>query len=213
MKKLILTICISCVLIVGANAQFTFGVKGGANISNLNGDIETSGSRTSFTLGGMAEVEITEKFSYQMELLYSSQGANVDNSLLGISLNDDNIFQEIFIDEYVKVDYLLIPMLAKYYFTERFSVELGPQIGILLSAKTAENGSSKNMKDATESLELAANFGLGYKLDNGLNFGVRYNLGLTNITKDVFTLISENELKGVDYKNNVFQFTVGYFFN
>ena len=47
------------------------------------------------------------------------------------------------------------------------------------------------------------NFGLGYKLDSGLNFAARYNLGLSNLAKD-----SGNE----KINNGVFQLSVGYMF-
>jgi hypothetical protein len=44
--------------------------------------------------------------------------------------------------------------------------------------------------------------GVGYKLNNGLNFGVRYNAGLSDISKTTnFT-----------NKNGVAQVSIGYFF-
>ena len=80
------------------------------------------------------------------------------------------------------------------------SLEAGPQIGFLLSAQKE----STDVKNSFNTVDFGVNFGLGYKLDNGLNFGARYNLGLSDINNiDGFT--DKN-------KNGVFQLSVGYFF-
>ncbi len=55
--------------------------------------------------------------------------------------------------------------------------------------------------------DFGVNLGLGYKMENGLNFGARYNLGLSdNLDVDDF------EAEGAEYKNSVIQISVGYFF-
>ncbi|CAL2083445.1 protein of unknown function [Tenacibaculum sp. 190524A02b] len=47
------------------------------------------------------------------------------------------------------------------------------------------------------------NLGLGYKLKNGLNFGARYNLGLTNIS---------NANDNIEFNHRVLQVSIGYNF-
>ena len=61
----------------------------------------------------MAEIPIANRFSFQPELLYSGQGSSVN------------------------LNYLNIPLMAKYNLTKEFSLEAGPQIGFLLSANTS----------------------------------------------------------------------------
>ena len=90
--------------------------------------------------------------------------------------------------------------MAKYYVAKGLSIEAGPQIGYLFSAKNE----SVDVKDSFKKIDFGANVGLGYKLENGLNFGVRYNLGLSNINN-----VSGSSDK---YKNGVLQASVGYFF-
>ena len=107
--------------------------------------------------------------------------------------------------------------MAKYYVAEGFSLEAGPQIGLLLSAKDVwtENwdgetdSGSEDLMDFLNKLDFGLNFGVGYKLDSGLNFGARYYLGLANIEDD-----DDYAEDDGDYwiKNNVFQFSVGYSF-
>ncbi len=194
MKNFLLTAVFAVITIVSINAQ-SFGAKAGVNFASLNGDEDFDG-RTSFFVGAVVEFEISESFSLQPELLYSSQGAKSSFSEDGFDF-----------EAKYKLDYLNIPIMAKYYVTEGFSIEAGPQVGFLLSAKAdyEEDGESdsEDIKDDLSSVDFGLNFGLGYKLDSGLNFGARYNLGLSNVAD------SEGD---IDIKNGVFQLSIGYFF-
>jgi opacity protein-like surface antigen len=196
MKKLLLSAIIAVLGLTSLQAQeVTFGAKAGVNFANLSGDLDDADSKIAFHVGGVAEIKITEKFSVQPELLYSALGAK---------------YEEEDYSEKINLDYISIPLLAKYYIAEGFSVEAGPQIGFLISAKseyeeTFEGETTKgteDLKDFIKGSNLGLNFGLGYKLNNGLNFGTRYGLGLSNIAKE----------EGVDIKTIVFQLSVGYMF-
>ncbi|RZJ50533.1 MAG: PorT family protein [Flavobacterium sp.] len=165
------------------NAQkIHFGIKGGLNFSTVTGDdTESIDYVTSQNIGLVSEIPISEKFSFQPEIMFSRQGYSFDNDV-------------------VALNYLNVPLMGKYYVTKGFSVEAGPQIGFLLSAENEKT----DVKDSFNTFDFGVNFGLGYKLENGLNFGVRYNLGLTDI----------NNIEGISSKNKngVFQISVGYFF-
>lgn len=200
MKKLMLMGAFAVFGLSNVNAQddsasklkVTFGAKAGVNFATVGGD-ETGGtsSRTAFHVGGVAEIAISEKFSVQPELLYSAQGAVRD-------------FEGVDVD--VKLDYLNIPIMAKYYVADGFSVEAGPQIGLLLSAEADGGGETEDLKDSISGIDFGLGIGAGYKMESGLNFSARYNLGISNI----------NDFEGSDdisNQNNVFQISVGYFFN
>ena len=170
----------------------TFGAKAGVNFATLTGDdAEDAESRTSFHIGATAEFSFSDTFSIQPELLYSGQGYSESGS--GYEAT-------------AKMDYLNLPIMAKFYVAEGLSLEIGPQIGFLLSAKIegeAEGVSvSVDLKDETKSVDFGANFGVGYKLDSGINLGFRYNLGL----------MSAADEDSIDLKNSVLQFSVGYNF-
>ena len=183
MKKVLLVIVVTVLGLGKTNAQeVQFGVKGGLNFASINGDNSGKFDHvTSFNFGVMAEIPISTKFSFQPELLYSRQGFSV-----GKNVNELN--------------YLNIPLMGKYYLTEGLSLEAGPQIGFLLSAKNK----SIDVKDSFNKLDFGINLGIGYKLDNGLSFNARYNQGLSNVN-DVSGLTDKN-------RNGVFQVSVGYFF-
>lgn len=184
MKKLLLITAMAVFGFTHVHAQeFHLGAKVGINFSDVYGehvgDLEPITSIINF--GVVGELALTEKFSFQPELMYSIQGYSVE-------------------DDIVSLNYLNLPLMGKYYLTKGFSLEAGPQIGFLLSAKREDI----NVKDNFKAVDFGVNFGLGYKLNNGLNFGVRYNLGLSNI----------NNIQGSSstLRNGVVQASIGYFF-
>ena len=189
MKKLMVVIAITGLGFMPGKAQeIKLGAKTGLNLSTLQPEL--TDSRTSFHLGGIVEIPIMDALSVQPELLYSGHGAKDQKD------SDNN--------EIYRVDYLTLPVLAKYYVFDGLSVEAGPQLGVLLSAEREDNGETDDIKDDTKSTDFGFALGAGYKMKNGLNFGLRYYFG-----SDVND-ISEDPDK---FKNRVFQISVGYFFN
>ena len=215
MKKALLTI-ITIFIFGYTNAQEAkFGIKGGLNLANVNFTGDNSSlvnpkTLYGFHIGGFVEIKVSDTFSFQPELLYSSQGFTEDETG--------------YIDGYyydaegkTKLDYLNIPLMAKFYATKQFSLEFGPQIGILLSAKqefnvTVKNGnetfsdsSSEDIKDDLKSSDFGLNFGAGYDFTEKFSAGLRYNVGLSNIAD----FEDQGNSKA---KNNVFSLSVGYKF-
>ncbi|WP_264534890.1 porin family protein [Flavobacterium sp. N1736] len=158
MKKIIL--CTIAIMVFGfANAQKTrFGVKGGLNIATING-LDDANALIGFQLGGFAEINIWKKLFIQPELVYSAQGAKFDRYY------GDPGFT-------VNLDYINVPVLAKYYITKQFTVEAGPQLGFLVSSKNINN---------EKSVDLGFNFGAGYNFTDNFSAGIRYTVGLTNV--------------------------------
>jgi opacity protein-like surface antigen len=206
MKKIILTVAV--VFAIGfTHAQKTqFGAKVALNVATLTGDVENPSSLIGFQVGGFAEFKISDKFSIQPELMYSTQGGKDSYSETGSGYS-------ISFESDVKLSYLNIPLMAKYYATPKFSIEFGPQVGFLLSAKSdwsvsgtdgSESG-SEDIKDSVESVDFGLNLGAGYDFTEKLSAGLRYNFGLSNIAK---TEDGDN----IEIKNGVFSLSVGYKF-
>ena len=185
MKKVVLITVITVLGLSNVNAQkIRFGAKAGLNFAFITGDnTDNLDPITNFHFGAMTEIKVSDKFSLQPELIYSGQGYNTNIDSEGI----------------IALNYLNIPLIAKYNVTERLSLEAGAQIGFLLSTK----GGADDYNDLFKTTDFGVNFGLGYKLNNRLNFSARYNLGLTDI----------NNIDGISdkNKNGVFQLSVGYF--
>ena len=94
--------------------------------------------------------------------------------------------------------------MAKYYVAPKFSLELGPQIGFLTSAKGEAMGVSVDIEDFFKSTDFGLNFGAGYDFTDKFSASVRYNLGLSNIAEDS---------GGESVQNSVFSISLGYKFN
>ncbi len=166
------------------------GVKGGLNISNfMSDDIEDNAIRTSIHLGVATEFIVSDKWSFQPELYYSGQGFS--------NQDPDGFSRE-------KFNYINLPLIAKYYATKNLSVEVGPQVGLLLSAKNKTNDTNDDIEDQ-KAIDFGLVGGLGYELSNGIFFQARYNLGLTNINDGP-------SATSVKYTNSVILLSVGAFF-
>jgi len=203
MKKFLLIAAIAVCGMFSANAQ-EFGVKAGLNLANGAGDVEDADMKLGLHIGGFAEFMLSESFAFQPELLYSMQGYKFEESeeFMGVSVN---------YEEKIKLNYINVPLIFKYYATESLAIEAGPQVGFLMSAnaefEASGGGESESddidIKEAYKSLDYGLNVGLSYTLDMGVMFGARYYYGLADIddTSDDF-----------DEKNSVIQVSVGYKF-
>ena len=182
------------------NAQeVKFGTKVGLNLSNFTGDLDDSDSKIGFNIGAFAEISLSDKFIFQPELLFSSQGAKFEES--------DNNFSS---EEKLKFNYLNMPLMIKFAASDKFALEFGPQLGFLLSAKSkfeetfdGETFSEEvDIKDSVKSIDFGLNFGASFDVSENIMIGARYNLGLSDIT-------DSEDLK---VQNAVFSFSVGYRF-
>lgn len=179
MKKVILSALAVCAFGF-VNAQegngIQFGVKAGLNMSKISGAKGADGKdldgKTGFYFGGVATKAINEKFAVQAELLYSMEGADK-----------------------AKLDYLRIPVMAKYSVMDKLAVMAGPSIAF----KMGDEESTKN----TKSMDFGLGFGLSYDITSNIFVDARYNVGLSDI---------KDSGAGDSLKNNNFQVGVGYKF-
>ncbi|MES2544406.1 MAG: porin family protein [Bacteroidota bacterium] len=174
MKKLIvLAICLIGSMTAEAQS-IKFGVKGGANFANLEGDNIDSSMLTSYHFGVATEIKAVI-IGLQVEALYSSQGAKVEGS-------DD-----------VKLDYISVPVLAKFYVVPSiFSLEVGPQFSFLVNDNFDDSIESK-------SFDLALAGGVGVNLTKSLTAQARYVVGLTETAQDSKVKNSVIQLSAVYY--------------
>lgn len=206
MKKLLLFITVMLFALTSVQSQeFRMGAKAGLNVASLGGDsyyggLGSLGSRTSFHIGGLVEIPLMGKFSLQPELLYSSEGSDWSFGTSG---------------EDTKLDYVRVPVLAKFYIIEGLSAEAGPVFGVLVNAEGNfydKNGYlvSGDVKDIYRSFDAQFGIGASYRLNMGVFFSLRYNKGLLNVNE-------EYEALGTRYntgknQSNVFQVSAGYSF-
>ncbi|MBC8045401.1 MAG: PorT family protein [Fimbriimonadaceae bacterium] len=120
-------------------------------------------------------------WGFGADLLYSREGATVEQTILGSK----------FISE-VNFDYIRIPLKAIYFFNEygdpvRPKIFIGPQIGFLLAAKFED----VDVMDAYNPFDagIVAGAGANMRLAEAiwLNVDVHYYQGLVDISDNTFT--------------------------
>ncbi|MEO1054182.1 MAG: outer membrane beta-barrel protein [Bacteroidota bacterium] len=165
MKKLFVIIAICFAASFSAHAQSSgWGIRGGFNFASFS--TPGSDNRLGIHIGAFYNQAKSRQFAWQPEAAISLEG-------------DDN----------TSFTNLNFGAMAKYYFTNEFNIEGGPQLGFIIG----DDGSNAD----------AFNFSLGlgatYYVQRRIGIGARYNIGLT----DVFDSVASIE-------NNVFQIS-GYF--
>lgn len=149
MKKIIIAL-VMFVGISSVNAQeFKYGVKAGLNntiATATGGGFNLSTSESGFYVGGFAQIEVSEKFSVQPEVLYAKAK---------------------------ELGQIQIPILAKYNFTKEIAILAGPQLGFLSNQgqgiKSFNFGASAGGSyDITENfiVDLRYNFGISNLIEN-----------------------------------------------
>ncbi|MGO3183747.1 MAG: porin family protein [Aequorivita sp.] len=216
MKKLLLFAAVAVFSFSTVQSQeLRLGAKAGVNFASIGGDgADELDGLTSFHIGALAEIPINEKFSVQPELLYSSQGAKAEFS-------ETYMGQTISFKYKRKLDYINVPIMAKYYVIEGLSIEAGPQFGILVSAKgeseteggvVGPHSENVDIKDSHNTLDIGFGLGATYRLNNGIFFSARYVLGITNMIKDQDSDFGDEEFEKFKQHNNVIQLSLGYSF-
>ena len=107
---------------------FHLGIKGGANITKIDGKELKDEFNYGYHLGGFAELGLGKKWFIQPEVLwsqYNTQTADdfediVNNAKPGSNSQD------------IKLNYLTIPITLNYRLLDWLSLQAGPQFGVLL---------------------------------------------------------------------------------
>ena len=195
MKKSIVFIAMLLLGTVYTSAQeyVMFGAKGGISFSNVTGDafsdFHDESARTAFHLGLLAEVPVSERFSIQPEVLYSAQGYDV------VRIDDGEDIER-------RLDYISVPVLAKFYLIDGFSLEAGPQFSYLVENEVGMGDDDIALDDdSLNKFDFSLGLGASWKITNFFVYG-RYNVGLTEIY----------DLDAADAKHGVIQLGVGFLF-
>jgi hypothetical protein len=226
MKKLLLSISFLLIatLSYSQNSKIKFGIQAGLNYSDFRGyEIPVtplySESPAFAYLGGInVEYLIKEKLSLKLDLNYERKSQKADNTL---EIFDNNGSSKVYnFTSKKNYDYLVLPIMIKYSFTNRnsFFINGGPYIGYLLKSNITndlgnidgvinepfETTKYNNRTDFGLSIGLGKNFEL--KENNSIFIEIRENLGLTNTSKN--TVMGNGTVK-----TNSLNLIIGYSLN
>lgn len=160
MKKLLLGAFMLAGTFFATAQETTFGVKAGVDFASAKvkydlgplGSGTATASETGFFVGGFATIGISESFAVQPEVLY-------------VAITDMN--------------FLSVPVLAKYSFADKFHALAGPSFNYFLDAEEDEFKLNLDLGasyDVGESLDINAKYSLGFGdvAVNGVFVGVGY---------------------------------------
>ncbi len=190
--------------ISGDSSSLKFGVKGGANFSNLYSDnVEDNNVLTGFNVGVFAKLPITELLAIQPELLYTTKGSELKYN--NAFVNGTSTF---------RLNYLELPILLVINLTNNFNIHAGPYVAYLVGGKATNDSQGtlfdieKNLKNEDyNKFDTGLSIGVGFDAEK-VGFGVRYNYGLQKVGK-------ERSFLGTNYtfpdgKNSVINLYVSY---
>ena len=145
-NQLIFLCIISFMGFTAHSQSLNFGVKVGANFSNISNVAEDN--RLGLIGGAFANVKFNA-LALQTEVLFSQQGGEFDQ-------------------EKIDTDYATVPVLLKLHFLKVFNVHAGPQFSYLLNHKDIVNS---EQLDISGTAGIGLNLGSSLSLDARYNFG------------------------------------------
>ncbi len=194
MKKLVL-LASMLLAFVSVKAQSEVGAFSlrptvGMNIGFMT-NADGSDPRVGLVVGAELEYQATDVFAISGGLLYSQQGAK---------MNDMDI------DGTMKLDYINVPILANFYVAKGFAFKAGIQPGFNVNDKAKASGSGASVEmglgDLSKGFVLAVPIGLSYEFSN-IQLDARFNWGVTHAISDSYDSCN----------SNAFMITLGYKFS
>ena len=158
------------------NGNLKVGPKVGINVANASfddNDRNSGSSRVRLRAGAFVEIGISDAFALQPELLYSAKGFEEPTSFSRERGSNES-----------DLDYLSIPIIAKYALFDDSNLQVtgqaGPYFGILLSAES----DGRDVANSYSSLDVGGQVGIGaaYRIGPGsITLDIRAGFGLTDI--------------------------------
>jgi hypothetical protein len=184
-----------------------FGIKGGANLSNLYvNNVTDEKAKIGFHAGVFAKAPINELFAIQPELLYTSAGAKIGSYTI-VQSRDVNF----------NLNYIQLPVLAVATLSA-VNIQFGPYVSYLVNANVknvrvdnnglpTSSGTARELsRDDFNTIDYGLAGGIAFDL-NGFQIGARYNYGLREVGKGgIAGTLTNNS------KNSVAQLYVGFGF-
>lgn len=179
-----------------AREELKVGIKAGINYSNVyseSGDDYVADGKVGFAGGVFVSIPLSQLIGIQPELLYSQKGFKTEGT---------------FFDGKVTSNHLDLPVHLQIKPTENISLLVGPQLSYLLSTKYEIDGLSLVDEEDLEDENNRATFGISA----GVDFTVQNFLISARGSWDLSKFNKDNSTSDINYKNQLFQITLGYRF-
>jgi len=172
-----------------------WGFKGGINVVRVSPLPVHGMLKEGFNVGVFANFKVSERISFQHEILFSTKGVTIQ---LADSLKQYNNGSSQYTQTF---NYIDLPWMINYHTNKIFMVSGGIQPSIYAHFTNPKFSEIAENKDNVNSLDFSLIGGASFILKNNVGFGVRFNVGLVPTFDD---------LKG---KNYTMQFFLSYAVN
>lgn len=193
----------------------SFGVKAGVSFPNMTvsamGASVSFDTKTSFYVGGTADIAVSKIFSVQPGLTLIGKGTKINSG--GFEFGTGSGAVEAEESGTLNFMYIEVPVNLMANFkagTGKVFIGAGPYYAFAVDAYAKSGGVKEDIQIGSDEDDLKrGDFGLnflgGYQLKNGLNLHAGYGLGLSSVIPD------QDELD-VKFKHRVFTVGLGFSF-
>ena len=186
-------------------SNVSFGILGGVNFQNLNGEL-SSGDKLEndmllgYHFGVNVQIPIAPEFYFQPGLTYAIKGAKDTYSVLGSEFTNE-----------IKINYIEMPLNLVYKAalgSGFFMLGFGPYLAYGISGKQVFEGESMKFERGTDYKEIdaGANIFAGFETASGLFLQLDTQFGMLNI------LPEDSSDDQATAKNTGFGLSLGYRF-
>lgn len=170
-RKIILLSVFIFVSGIGFSQRFNAGILAGANGSQLDGDNNDGYHKFGYQAGAFVNLSVSPSSSFQLEMEYIQKGSRINADSL---TNVGNTFL-------FRFHYLEVPLLYQFTFADRFSIEAGPAMDVLLGSLEESNGQEIASTVPLRPVTLSGIFGVSGFLTDQLKVNFRFNYSLLSI--------------------------------
>jgi hypothetical protein len=222
-----------------ASGQTLVGGKLGLNYTLISTTIDPEpdeapdqGSGVGFHIGGYVQLSISDHVGVRPELLFSMRGFQEDRITTSTSTGPfgTTVTDRSESENRTSYNYVEVPLLLSFQAGQKFGVQIGPGLGLLMGGKVKSSGShtqtvtdggtttttttdfeettrGSDVTDDLRKVEIGGVVGMIYETEGGVNFGIRYWRGLNTLNDDT----SFGDLTVKSY-TNLFLVSLGYSF-
>jgi hypothetical protein len=204
MKKKIVFLMLTFWVCQGFSQGFNYSINAGLNYSSFQSEKSLMGDfsyKLGYQISFIVENRLNDKMGIRIEPGFVNRGSKITDPELSKSTENLNYFNA--------------PVLISYSPFERFSILLGPEVGVLLSAKSTKDGTTTNVKSLYSSnYDLGIDLGITYRLIDKLNIGFRFNRGIISTVGNMrFFDQNGNTIEEVNLSNQGFSVLLTYMIN
>ena len=205
MKKIVL-LALCLLASYAVEAQY-IGLKAGYNYATLKGKVSDGANFKpyhGYYAGITLEFPLSNLFSLQVEGIYNRRGANITSNTYGKAK--------------LNLDYLSLPVLARFNVGKGINLHIGPQLEYRIDKPNfyfdaGTDPVTRVKDDALDIIDGAMTVGIAYMTDAGWFFEARWVQGLTSVFEaDETSLTHIGISPDYNFKNRTLSVGVGYRF-